>query len=543
MKINNFQDKNIQDLAGDTIGRIREIIDGMTQLNIIVAGKTGVGKSTLINAMFRENMAQTGVGRPVTQHMRIIEKKGMPLKIYDTKGFELSENTQKEILKLINKTIQAGHKTDDPNDDIHCMWYCINTTSNRIEESEIEWLRSFTKENSKNKVPVIVVLTQAISQENAEALRQAILAENLDVAQIVPVLAKDYRIDENITIPAHGLENLLHVMSEVLPEELQDSLNNTQIVDMNAKISRARKIMNASVGSAVAVVVTPIPAADAVGLVATQLTMIASITASFGVKVEKGLIISFLSAVLGTSGMTYFGRALSSFLIKYIPGAGTIISAGTAAALTAALGETYIQFLTMVARGELKQADLNDKFTRQTIGDIFKRNYRIGKRRAENQGYEVEDLKQIESGENVNRQDQNYYQFDGQPPKQVQQMPYVPGPNNGPYTPRPNNGQMNPNQPNIQNSNRRPNMPNNPNQPNRQGMHPNQGGNPAYRPVQNPQNPNYRPNPNQPMNPNNRAMGPYNNQPMRPNNRPNQVPKKKKNERWKFWKRWTDKKE
>lgn len=34
--------------------------------NIIITGKTGVGKSTLINAIFSEKMAETGVGEPNT---------------------------------------------------------------------------------------------------------------------------------------------------------------------------------------------------------------------------------------------------------------------------------------------------------------------------------------------------------------------------------------------------------------------------------------------------------------------------------------------
>ena len=57
-------------IAQEAIDAIAEKIKNLNTLNIIVAGKTGVGKSTLINAVFRDKLAETGMGKPVTDHMR-----------------------------------------------------------------------------------------------------------------------------------------------------------------------------------------------------------------------------------------------------------------------------------------------------------------------------------------------------------------------------------------------------------------------------------------------------------------------------------------
>ena len=57
-------------IAQEAIDAIAERIKNLNTLNIIVAGKTGVGKSTLINSVFRDKLAETGMGKPVTNHMR-----------------------------------------------------------------------------------------------------------------------------------------------------------------------------------------------------------------------------------------------------------------------------------------------------------------------------------------------------------------------------------------------------------------------------------------------------------------------------------------
>lgn len=367
---------SIEKIAEDCIKAINDKVNNLNTLNIVVAGKTGVGKSTLINGVFRENLAETGMGKPVTTHMRKIGKKGFPLNIYDTRGFELGKDAQREVKNEILDTIRKGMASKDVNEVIHCIWYCINTASNRIEPEEIQWLKDFAEENKVTQVPVIIILTQSFSKKNAQEMRNMILNENLDVIQVVPVLAMDYDIDEEYVAKAYGLDTLIQVMSEVLPGELQDTLQNVQKASLEEKKRFAQAAVATATAAAFGEGFSPIPFADAALLIPTQVAMIGSITAIFGMDVNKSIITAFVSSTLGAGGATVAGRAIVSNILKLLPGAGSVvggsISGATAGLLTTALGEAYILLMEAVYKGEIKSVDVNTEIGRRKMKELFK---------------------------------------------------------------------------------------------------------------------------------------------------------------------------
>ena len=368
-------------VANECLKAINDKIKNLKNLNIIVAGKTGVGKSTLINSVFREKLAETGMGKPVTTHMRKLTKKDYPLSIYDTRGFELGKDAQKEVKNEIVETIRAGLATKDINKAIHCIWYCINTASNRVEEEEIEWLKDFSKENQVTQVPVIIILTQSFSKKKADELRKYILDQNLDIVQVVSVLAEDYEIDDEYVAKAYGLDLLIRFMSEALPDELQDTLQNVQIASLEEKKKYAQAAVATATAAAVGECLVPIPLADCAVLIPTQVAMIASITAVFGFDVSKSVITGFISSTIGASGATVLGKTVVSSLLKFIPGAGSAtgsaISSATAGIITTALGETYILVMTAIFQGEMTTNDLETDAGKTKIRELFKEQLKV----------------------------------------------------------------------------------------------------------------------------------------------------------------------
>ena len=374
-------DLDTDKIAQEAINAIAKKIKNLKTLNIIVAGKTGVGKSTLINAVFREKLAETGMGKPVTDHMRKITKKGVPLAIYDTRGFELGREVQTEVKREVIDTISKGLATQDINNAIHCIWYCINTASNRVEPEEIEWLKELSKDNQITQVPIIIVLTQSFSKKKADEMRKMLLDENLDVIQVIPVLAEDYDIEDLGIAKSYGLDILIKVMGEALPDELMDTLQNVQIASLEEKKRYAQAAVATASLAAAGAGAAPIPFSDCALLIPTEIGMIASITVIFGFDVNKSIITALLSSTIGAGGATLLGKTVVSNLLKFIPGAGTVaggaISAGAAGVITAALGEAYIGVMELVFKGDMTIGDIEAKKGKDTMTQLFKQQLKV----------------------------------------------------------------------------------------------------------------------------------------------------------------------
>ena len=166
-------------------------------------------------------------------------------------------------------------------------------------------------------------------------------------------------------------------MTEVLPDELQDTLQNVQKASLKAKKLRAQTAVATATAAAFGEGFSPIPFADCALLIPTQVAMIAGITAIYGLDISKSIITAFVSSALGTGGATIAGKTIASNLLKLVPGAGTVlggtISGGTAGLITTALGEAYILLMEAVYKGDLKESDLATEDGRKKLKDLFKK--------------------------------------------------------------------------------------------------------------------------------------------------------------------------
>ena len=336
-------------------------------VNILVAGQTGVGKSTLVNSVFGEEFAATSAGSPVTQHAEWFASDSVPLRILDTRGLEAKDYSV--TLNALQAEIINSRAQHDERHQLHMAWVCISTPSSRVQECEIDIIKLL----NRHEIPVIIVLTKYDDDEDfPDIVRQIMDTRGARFTDVVPVraLARKSR-------PAHGLEELVTATFTALPVAHKAAFAAAQKISRDLNRTTAETYVTIAASAAAAASVIPIPFADMATLAPIQASMLVGISNAFGVTLEKAQIMQLITTVLGCLAITMAGGWIVGSVLKFIPGPGSVIgamlNATLAGALTRTLGRTYIRFLYAFL-------EVNRRLpTADEIFDLFPTFYKAGR--------------------------------------------------------------------------------------------------------------------------------------------------------------------
>ncbi|MDY2763772.1 YcjF family protein [Campylobacter sp.] len=327
-------------------------------LNVLIAGKTGAGKSTLINAIFGKEVAPTGSGEPVTQ--RIIE---YPItnnfSIFDTKGLEMKdfEKTLSQIVEELNK-----RKIKPVDEQIHIAWLCIAEGNRRVEDGEKRLHEVFKELN----IPVITIITRAIQDADEKGVKfsdivKAELSIN-DDKYFQRVRALEVEDDEGEIKKIMGLDKasnkgkdgLIEKTYALLSEGQKEAFarhqkHNDELRKKAETREHARALINRYSALAGGVAATPIPFSDFALLLPTQIAMITHVSNAYGLDMSADTAKKLAIAFAGVAGAGFGIKLAVGSLLKIIPGLGSLaggaMNATIAATTTKLMGHAYLSYL------------------------------------------------------------------------------------------------------------------------------------------------------------------------------------------------------
>ena len=232
-KILSFTNNSLKNFIKDSNKEVKTV----EHLNIVVLGPSGMGKTTLINAILNsENLTLEGFGKPTSQETNFFTSEEVPFfRLADSKGIEKNAECGVEVvLETIKNFIKSQLETKDPDNFIHCIWYCW--TGSRLESSEIDLLNKLTQTYTSETLPVIIVYTNAIDPNQIEEAKKYVLNKLKCNNVFVDVLSKERKIVNGVKIPQRNLDRLREVTIESAKSAINSSCYEGLIEDIKSRI-------------------------------------------------------------------------------------------------------------------------------------------------------------------------------------------------------------------------------------------------------------------------------------------------------------------
>lgn len=198
------------------------------EINVLILGKSGAGKSSLLNYLWGIDRAETGIGKPVTEKGQTgihthdpVKLNGHDIVISDSWGLEADKAD--EWLKTVMPALEKHEASPNVEDWFHTVIYCIGASGARIEPFET---REVVSRLQKAGHTVIFALTKAdrASKEELAALRKTIGEDSPVNGGIIEIETSRETLRNGTVMQQHGKEELLEAIAKGLTVKLQRKL-------------------------------------------------------------------------------------------------------------------------------------------------------------------------------------------------------------------------------------------------------------------------------------------------------------------------------
>ena len=315
---------------------------------ILVCGKTGAGKSSILNALAGNQVREVGVV-PTTRFSEGIELESdfMALQAIDMAGFgEFARHEER-----MHAILAAGNKA-------HLALLVIGCPDRGLE-MELDFLSTLRSQSSEseNMLPFLCAVNKIdtakprsvwdpsrinlIAPSSEKELNIRTWMDYVDATlqtqhkmPLVPCAAGERWNDYS---NQYGIDILRQQIFLMLPEAARTwfarMTNDKQLIDV-----RARQIILTAAVAAGGAAFQPLPNVPDAALIAPiQTAMIVSLAKLNGYDITPADAIKLVGPVIGTMA----GRLAFEQVMKLIPGVGSVLGATVAAAITLSLGQGY----------------------------------------------------------------------------------------------------------------------------------------------------------------------------------------------------------
>ena len=337
----------------------------MEKGNVLVIGNSGVGKSTLINAVLGEAVAETSCGAEgTTKELKIYENNELPFRLIDTVGFEPSWLKERQAIYAVKKW--SKESIDDKKSDkkISAIWFCIDGTSRKLFGKTINNL--FAATSMWESVPVIVVITKSYSvperKENMQMVEDVFARQKAvkNLKGIIPLVASTYVLNDAAFAAPEGITELIDKTNEILPEGIRAAEYDLHRYKRKRKNVMAQSVIGTATTAGVIVGAVPIPFADAMILTPTEVVEVNALGVVYEIgKDEKSK--RFINSIIEVGTVGAAAKASIS-AIKAIPGiniAASVLNAVIAGVFVATIGETSKYLFEQVYTGKRTLDDID----------------------------------------------------------------------------------------------------------------------------------------------------------------------------------------
>lgn len=158
--------------------------------NIVIVGKSGVGKSSLVNYLFDKKVQKVGTGKPVTEvgfHPADFMLKDLPVRLFDSWGLE-ADKADKWI-NTLNEELKLRQIDKDVTQWFHSIFYCIGAGGGRVEDFELDIIKKIIGEQYN----VTILLTKADQAKKVQLddITSLLKSEFSNDVVVIPVCSEE----------------------------------------------------------------------------------------------------------------------------------------------------------------------------------------------------------------------------------------------------------------------------------------------------------------------------------------------------------------